>query len=201
MLTSLYVDGNTIFHRMPVMIKLALLAGVGIALALTSSVTVQALATVACGAIYLCVGLSLKSAFARIRPVVITIAIFAVINAFVLTPLEALVNTLRLLAVVFLAATITATTTIHAFMAALTVLLTPLEKLGVLKASDVSLAVGLVLRFVPDIANRYQALKEAHVARGLTVRPLKMIGPLIILTLKDADSIADAIDARGIRGH
>lgn len=201
MMTSLYIEGNTLFHRLSTFVKLAILLLTGISLALLSSIWVQALAAVLCGILYLSLGLGLKQAFRRIRAVVITIVLFAIFNALVLTPFDALVSSLRLLAVVFLAATITATTSIASFMDALRVLLMPLERLGLLKASDVSLALGLVLRFVPDIANRYQALKDAHRARGLTVHPLKMIGPLIILTLKEADSIAEAIDARDIRGH
>lgn len=200
MLNSLYLEGNSLFHRLSAKVKLALLLVVGLGLALSSSLLVQALATLLFGMIYDRLGLGFRQAFARIRPVVVTIALFAIINALVLTPHDALVNSLRLLAVVFLAATITATTSISAFMEALMVILMPLERVGLIKAADVSLALGLVLRFVPDIARRYQALKDAHLARGLTVRPLHMIGPLIILTLKEADSIADAIDARGIRG-
>ncbi|OLP45892.1 transporter [Rhizobium oryziradicis] len=200
-MTSLYIEGNTLFHRLSTFAKLAILLLTGITLALLSSLWVQAVAAVLCGILYLSLGLGFKQAFRRIRAVVITIALFAMFNALVLSPFDALVSSLRLLAVVFLAATITATTSIADFMEALRVLLMPLERLGLLKASDVSLALGLVLRFVPDIANRYQALKDAHRARGLTVSPLKMIGPLIILTLKEADSIAEAIDARDIRGH
>ncbi|TWD55237.1 biotin transport system permease protein [Agrobacterium vitis] len=201
MMTSLYVEGNTPFHRLSTFTKLAILLLTSIILALLSSIWVQAIAVILSGVLYISVGLGLKQSFRRIRPIVITIGLFAIFNAVVLTPFDALVSSLRLLAVVFLAATVTATTSIASFMAALHVLLMPLERLGVLKAADVSLALGLVLRFVPDIANRYQALKDAHKARGLTVHPLKMIGPLIILTLKEADSIAEAIDARDIRGH
>ncbi len=68
-------------------------------------------------------------------------------------------------------------------------------------ADDVGLAVGLVLRFVPEILGRYQAIREAHTARGLKVRPMTLLAPLIILTLRDADKIAAAIDARGFRRH
>ena len=62
-------------------------------------------------------------------------------------------------------------------------------------------SLGLVLRFVPEISGRYEALKEAHAARGIPVKLSRMLGPLIISTLKDADRIAEAIDARGIRGQ
>jgi len=69
------------------------------------------------------------------------------------------------------------------------------------QADDIGLALGLVLRFVPEIVGRYQAICEAHRARGLKIRPITLLAPLIILTLRDADNIAAAIDARGIRRH
>jgi biotin transport system permease protein len=86
-------------------------------------------------------------------------------------------------------------------MAAVTDLARPLERLGLMKAADLGLALGLVLRFVPEIAQRHEALKEAHAARGIPFKLSRMLGPLIISTLKDADRIAEAIDARGIRGQ
>lgn len=201
MLTSLYVDGGTWLHRMAVKPKLGLLLVFGLALTLTDQAMILGLAAVVTGALYLSLGLTLRQAFTRLRPVLFTIGFLGLVNVFVLSPAEALSATLRLLAILFLAASITATTTIAAFMAAITDLARPLERLGLIKAHDVGLAFGLVLRFVPEIANRYDALKEAHIARGLAVKPHKMMGPLIISTLKDADSIAEAIDARGIRGQ
>jgi biotin transport system permease protein len=83
----------------------------------------------------------------------------------------------------------------------ITSLARPLEKTGLVRADDIGLAVGLVIRFVPEILGRYTAIREAHIARGLKVRPATILVPLIILTLKDADNIAAAIDARGIRRH
>ncbi len=114
---------------------------------------------------------------------------------------EALVVFCRLSALVLLAAGVTATTGISAFMDEITRLISPLERFGFVRAADVSLAVGLVIRFVPEIFARYQDIAAAHKARGLPVRPLTTIVPLIILTLKDADTIAMAIDARGFRRH
>jgi biotin transport system permease protein len=77
----------------------------------------------------------------------------------------------------------------------------PLEKVGLVRAADIGLAVGLVVRFAPEVLARYRAIREAHQARGLKIRLSTTLVPLIILTLRDADAIADAIDARGIRRH
>jgi biotin transport system permease protein len=201
MLTSLYVEGTSFLHRMSVRAKLAGLMLFGLALFVVDNSFVLGFALLITATLYLRLGLGVTEAFRRLRPVLITIAFFALVNIFVLSPHEALVSTVRLLAILFLAASVTATTTIADFIAAITALLLPLERLGLMKASDGGLAFGLVLRFVPEIANRYEMLKEAHAARGLVLRPHRIIGPLIISTLKEADAIAQAIDARGIRGQ
>lgn len=199
MLTSLHIEGNSLLHRLPVRVKLIALVASSIGLFLSASLAVQAIAFVVAAALYLSVGLSPKEALKRVGFVFLTIFFLAAVNLFYLSVSEVATLALRLMALVLFAAAVTATTTISAFMDEITILLSPLERLGWLKAADVSLALGLVLRFVPDIFARYQAIREAHRARGLPVRPLTIIGPLIILTLKDADTIAAAIDARGFR--
>lgn len=201
MLTSLYVEGDTFLHRQRPGAKLLLILVVGLALYVTESMAVQAVAAVIAAAIYFSLPMPFREAIYRLKPVLFTIAVLGLINIWLLSPHEALVSTLRLLAVVFLAAAVTATTRIADFMESITWALQPAEKLGIVRAADVGLALGLVLRFLPDIFAHYEGLREAHAARGIAFKPLRAIGPLIILTLKDADAIADAIDARGIRGR
>ena len=201
MLNSLHVAGNTLMHRLPAGLKLAALALASFALFFVQSALPLALAAILTGTLYLRLGLSFVQALRRVRPVLITIGLFGLLNVMLVSPEEAFSSTLRLLAILFLAASVTASTALADVMAVVARLLLPLERLGLLKASDVGLAVGLVLRFVPEIAARHAALKEAHRARGLPVKLHRMLAPLIISTLRDADSIAEAIDARGIRGQ
>lgn len=201
MLTSLHVEGTSLLHRIPVKPKLAGLMVFGLLLYVVDQPLVLTAALVLTGLVYLSTGVGLREGLRRLRPVLFTIAFLAAVNLLLLTPLEALVTTLRLVAILFLAAAVTASTAIADFMEAVTDLARPLERLGLMKAADLGLAFGLVLRFVPEIAQRYEALKEAHAARGIPIKLSRMLGPLIISTLKDADRIAEAIDARGIRGH
>ncbi|NBB49082.1 energy-coupling factor transporter transmembrane protein EcfT [Rhizobium sp. CRIBSB] len=201
MLTSLHVEGTSLLHRIPVKPKLFGLMVFGLALYWIDQPLVLGTALVLTALLYRSTGIGLSEGFQRLKPVLFTIGFLAAVNLWLLSPHEALVITLRLVAILFLAAAVTASTTIADFMAAVTDLARPLEKLGVMKASDLGLALGLVLRFVPDIAQRYEALKEAHAARGIPIKLSRMLGPLIISTLKDADRIAEAIDARGIRGQ
>ncbi|MDI7861447.1 energy-coupling factor transporter transmembrane protein EcfT [Rhizobiaceae bacterium n13] len=196
---TLYVEADTILHRLPPRAKLLALAAASIALFLTRSLPWLGIAVLIGVGLYFSLGLPMREALARLRPIFLTIVVVCLFNLLFNSPADAAVVLLRLTTLMLLAATVTATTSIADFIDEITVLVGPLERIGFLKAADVGLAVGLVIRFVPEILARYAAIREAHTARGLPVRPLTLIAPLIILTLRDADSIAAAIDARGFR--
>ncbi|WLS04523.1 energy-coupling factor transporter transmembrane component T family protein [Shinella oryzae] len=201
MLNELDIEGNSPLHRLPVRGKLILLFTAAILLLLISDLRLLAPALALAALLYLSTGIGLAEAFRRTRFVLFTVLLVALANYLFHSLHEALVVFCRLSALVLLAAAVTATTGISAFMDEITRLITPLERFGVVRAADVSLAVGLVIRFVPEIFARYGEISDAHRARGLRVRPLTVLVPLIILTLKDADTIAMAIDARGFRRH
>ena len=165
MLTSLHVEGTGILHRMPVKPKLLGLMVFGLALYFVHQPVMLGAALVLTALLYRSTGIGLSEGFRRLKPVLFTIGFLAAVNLWLLSPHEALVITLRLVAILFFAAAVTASTTIADFMAAVTDLARPLERLGLLKAADLGLAFGLVLRFVPEIAARYEALKE----RGLAI--------------------------------
>ncbi|MCO5731073.1 energy-coupling factor transporter transmembrane protein EcfT [Rhizobium sp. SSA_523] len=199
MLNSLHVQGQSRLHRMPAAAKLVGLAIASFLLVFVDNPLVLAAALSLAVLVYAQTGLGLREGVCRLRPVLATIILFGAINLVLVSPQVALSTSLRLLCILVLAGAVTATTSIAAFMEVLTRLLLPLERLGLLRAADAGLAVGMVLRFVPDILARYAVLKEAHQARGVPVKIHRMLGPLIISTLRDADTIATAIDARGIR--
>ena len=60
----------------------------------------------------------------------------------------------------------------------------------------VTLALALCLRFIPEIWRNYEEIREAQAARGLGHHPLALLVPLIVRTLKRAEEVAQAIDAR-----
>lgn len=198
---TLYVDGRTPLHRLAAGPKLAGLLAAGILLFLTRSPLALgpalALATLA----YASLGQPAATALRRVRPLFVSILLLTLVNWIIQSPEVALVSFLRLSALVLLAAAITGSTPVGAIMGAIETAARPLERLGLLRAADLGLAAGLTLRFLPEIISRHEAIRDAHRARGLSFRLHRALVPLIILTLKDADSIAAAIDARGIRGH
>ncbi|MBW9063977.1 energy-coupling factor transporter transmembrane protein EcfT [Rhizobium herbae] len=199
MLNGLNVEGSTPLHRMSVRTKLAILLVLGVALYFVSSLFVLVPAFLLAAGIYFTTGLPARDGLRRLKPVLFTIVILLIATAYLASIREATEAFFRLMALVLFAGAVTATTATGDFIDEITRLLLPLDRLGLVRAADVGLAFGLVLRFVPDIFNHYQAIRDAHRARGLKVRPLTILAPLIILTLKDADTIAMAIDARGFR--
>lgn len=201
MMQSLYVEGDSLMHRLSPRVKLVSLAAFGVVLFLGDNLLLLALAVLAAALLYRGTGLPMRQAAARLRPVFLTIVVVALFSLAFNPWHQAVVALLRLTTLMLAAAAVTATTTIAEFVDEIAAFARPLERTGLVRADDIGLAVGLVLRFVPEILNRYHAIREAHAARGLRVRPTTVLAPLIILTLRDADNIAAAIDARGIRRH
>lgn len=198
---SLHVEGTGWLYRLSPRIKLASLALFSIGLFLTRDLTILCAATLLSAFVLWQADLGFRETIVRLKPVLLTIAIIAAISFLVISPLDATIALLRLAALTLLATAITASVSISQFMDEITYALRPLEKLGLANAADVGLAVGLVVRFVPEIIKRHEALRDAQRARGLETKLHSILIPLVILTLKDADAIAEAIDARGFRGQ
>lgn len=196
MTLTLYVRGDTFLHRLPAAAKLAVLLVAGILLFTTSSVPVLG----ACAAL---AGVLLASA----RPpaswlrtqflgVSIILAIVFAATAFFDGWGAALAVLFRLASLVLLASAVTLTTRTSDLLEVCEKALRPLERLGLVDASRVSLAVSLVLRFVPEMFKHYRDIREAQAARGLEGNPVALVVPLVVRTLKAADDISAAIDAR-----
>jgi biotin transport system permease protein len=196
---SLYIDGDSFLHRLPPSAKLAGLAISSLCLFAIGYWQVLAAAAAIGLAGHVLLRITLMQTWRRMRSFVLIIVVVALFTGFLNSPLEGLTAFFRLAALSLLASLVTATTTTGDFIDVITRAAAPFERLGLVKAQDVGLSIGLVIRFMPEILGRYEAIRDAHYARGLKLRPVSVIVPLIITTLKGADDIASAIDARGIR--
>ncbi|WP_433850195.1 energy-coupling factor transporter transmembrane component T family protein [Brucella pseudogrignonensis] len=201
MIRSLYIDGEGLLYKTPIKLKLLLLFSVGIILYVTNNFPLLISICIFCGIIYFSIRQSLLPALKRLLPIFITILIVSLFSFFLRDKEEAAFQLLRLTSLMLFAAAITATTKIGEFIQAITDFSKPLERIGIANAEDIGLAIGLILRFVPEILTRYEAIRDAHKARGLKLRLLTILPSLIILTLQQADQIAQAIDARNLRSR
>lgn len=186
-------------RRLPPALKLAALFGVSLLLfALDSPAALGWVAGAVLAVSVLCCRAALFS-WLRSWPLLLTIAVVVLWTAHA-DGLEAAAVVLARLGTLSLFATIvTATTTIGEFIETVSALARPLERVGIGNARDIGLAIGLVIRFVPEVHGRYRAVAEAHRARGLPMRPSTIVIPMVVGTLRTADEIANAIDARGLR--
>lgn len=193
--------GDGPIHRLPTKAKLLALVILSVALFATTALPV--LATLAALVLGLALGLCRSALVQWLRAwtLLFTIAIVAAWTFFATGPEAALVSLLRLGTLSLFAALITATTTIGKFIETIADLARPLERIGLANARDIGLAIGLVIRFIPEVQARYRAVSDAHRARGLKRRFATLIVPMAIGTILSADEIANAIDARNIRSH
>ncbi len=196
MIAGLYVPGDSVVHRMPVGAKLVALAAVG-ALALFApgpGVTVLAIGVVL--ALMRHAGVPLR----WLRGTALTLFLFAgaIVGFHWLngTPAMGVAAALGLVLAVLAASLVTATTRVSAMTDAMARAMAPLALAGI-RPDRAAFAVALAIRLVPGLAAELGALQEARRARGARGVSAQVASPLIINSLRRADEMALAMQARG----
>lgn len=194
---GLYRPGTSVIHRLPAGTKLFAL----FLLALAASVpppTVWLLSTLALlvVALYLIAGLGLVE-LGRQVVMIRWLILFVTITGVLFLPLDvALANVTRMVLVIVLAGLITLTTRTSAILDAFERGLSPLRRFGV-DPARISLVLALAIRTVPVIAGFARQLGDAQRARGGRVSVRAFVVPLLVLSLRHSDDLADALVARG----
>ena len=195
MIAGLYIDGNSVLHRAQAGPKILAMVALGTGVFMVPDWPVVSLVLASVIALYRLSGFGWRVIIAQIRPMVWLLAIFFAVQLWLNDWQAGLLVITRIAAIVMFASLITLTTKTSEMLASLERALRPLKPLGV-NPEKVSLAISMVLRFIPVIATVASEIRDAQRARGLDRSILAMIVPLIIRTLKMADDVADAIEAR-----
>ena len=191
-----YLGTRTWLHKIPAGFKLAGLAILSVALLPVSDWHVLVAGLVMTMAIYATLGWQMLGRLSFLRAVLPILIIIGLLNAVTGDWHDGVTMIVRLLLMVMLADLVTATTTMQALMDALMPLLRPLEFVG-LPARRISLAVALVIRFVPMLMSCWQAREESWRARTGRRASFRLIAPFIVETLRLTHHVAEALDARG----
>ncbi|WAJ29775.1 energy-coupling factor transporter transmembrane component T family protein [Antarcticirhabdus aurantiaca] len=194
-------SGAGTLHRVPAGIKLIALFGLSIVVFATSSVIILAELAGIVVAGSLLVSRASVLQWLKSWQLLLTIAIVAGWTAYAEGFEASSAVLLRLGSLSLFATLVTTTTTVGQFINVITRCARPLETLGVGKARDIGLAIGLVIRFIPLVQQRYRDVADAHRARGLKLRVSTVLVPMIVGTMLNAEDIADALDARSIRSE
>lgn len=195
MIAGLYIDGNSALHRAAAGLKVLALVLLGTGVFLIADWPVLSGVLVSVLLLYPVAGFGWRTLWAQIRPILWLLVLFFAVQLWLNDWQAGLVVIFRLAAIVSFAALVTLTTRTSDMLAALERAMQPLARFGV-NPEKVSLAFSMVLRFIPVIAQIGHDIRDAQRARGLDKSLLALIVPLIIRTLKMADDVADAIDAR-----
>ncbi|WP_181310472.1 energy-coupling factor transporter transmembrane component T family protein [Nocardioides campestrisoli] len=102
-----------------------------------------------------------------------------------------------LVALVLLAAVLTATTAVDDILEVVTTALGPTRRLGV-HPERVALAFSMVLRAIPSILEVARETRDAARARGLERSPRALLTPMVIRTVAQARRTGEALHARGL---
>ncbi|WP_339860878.1 energy-coupling factor transporter transmembrane protein EcfT [Thalassospira alkalitolerans] len=195
MIAGLYIDGHSALHRAQAGLKVLALIALGTGVFLISDWPVLGSVLITVLALYPVSGFGPKILWAQIKPMIWLLILFFAVQLWLNDWQAGLVVILRLAGIVLFAGLVTLTTKTSDMLAALERALMPLARFGV-NPEKVSLAFSMVLRFIPVIAHVGHEIRDAQRARGLDKSIIALIVPLIIRTLKMADDVADAIEAR-----
>lgn len=187
---------ETPLHRLPAGAKLAALAGFTAAVfALTSPLWLAGVA-VALAALHLALGARFAAHAARmLRPLWPFVAVVALWHLWTGDLRGGAVILLRMTTAVAAANLVTMTTRLSDMVAVVETLSRPLAP--ILPPRRLALAIALVIRFVPQMADRLASIAEAFRARSPRRPGWRVLVPATLAALDDADRVAEALRARG----
>jgi len=194
---ALYRPGTGVLHRAPAGLKLAVLAIGALVLSLYPHDPLSiAIALLVVWALYGVGGLPFRTPFVEIWRLRWIVLVLATALAVFVSPVAAWVSTGRVVAVLLLAGLLTLTTRMSDLLAVLRRLLVPFRRFG-LDPDVVALTVSLTLTTIPVIAGFARRVREAEQARDVRLG-VRTVVPLLVLSLRHADDVGDALAARGI---
>ncbi len=194
---GLYRPGSSVLHRLGAGAKLIALFVLALAASVPPpSVWLLGSLSVVVIALYLIAGLGLRE-LGRQVVMIRWLILLVTITGLLFLPLDtALANVTRMVLVIVLAGLVTLTTRTSAILDAFEVALSPLRRIGV-NPQRISLVLALSIRTVPVIAGFAQQLRDAQRSRGGRVSIRAFVVPLLVLSLRHSDDLADALVARG----
>ncbi|WP_404463580.1 energy-coupling factor transporter transmembrane protein EcfT [Micrococcus antarcticus] len=208
---SLYVTGGSPLHRCPAGLKVALLAVWVLALTLLPPTVWTAGAAVVGAGLAYTVGFGARRGLGMLgrdlRGLWIFYAFLFAAQWIFVDLLSAALMVTRVLGVVLTAQILTRTTRIADMVGVAEAALGPVNRIPWLgpklaragfRPERVGLAMGLVLSSIGHLRGLAEQVRHAQASRGVRMAPWAWILPLLVLSLKHADDVGDALAARGV---
>ena len=195
---ALYRPGTSILHRMPAGVKIIAFGVMAIVVSILGTTALGlGLAAALTICLYVIGGFGPSEILRQALVIKWMIAVMLLTQLIFLPPGTALTNTGRVVVVVVLAALLTLTTRVPAVLDSVERGLAPIRHVGGNPAA-IALVLALTITAIPVIGGFARDIREAQRARGVRVGPHTAVVPLLVLSLKHADELAEALAARGV---
>jgi biotin transport system permease protein len=186
---GMYRPGSSVLHRLGAGAKLIGLFVLALAASVPPpSVWLLGSLSVLVIGLYFLAGLGFRE-LARQVLMIRWLILLITVTGLIFLPLETVL-------VIVLAGLVTLTTRTSALLDAFEVALSPVRRIGI-DPQRVSLVLALSIRTVPVIAGFAQQLRDAQLSRGGRMSIRAFVVPLLVLSLRHSDDLADALVARG----
>jgi biotin transport system permease protein len=194
---SLTSPVETRAHRWPAGLKLGALCLASTGLFLTESPALLAGALLLTLALYAMPGrLFLRAGLRGLRVVLPFVVILLIWHAVIADLRGGVLITLRMVTLIALANLVTMTTALEDLVDLVHALTAPLRRLGV-PTYPLETAIPLVLRFTPVLVGKAETLALAWRARSRRSPGWRLVLPLTLGALDDADHVGESLRARG----
>ena len=194
---SLTSESRTPWHRIPAGPKLALMCVATLGLFGLQNLAVLALCLGFVAGLYLLCGLRFAvNGVKLLKPLIFFFVIILGWHVWSGTPEIGARLLLRVLAAVGFANLVTMTTRLDEMLDVLHRISLPLRKLGI-STRPAEIAVAMVIRFIPVLAEKSTALGESWRSRSARRPGWRIVMPLAVLAIDDAEQVSEALRARG----
>lgn len=193
---SLYVSGDSYVHRIPAGVKLLILFIGSFLLFFTSNMFVQLANLTGICVLFWIAELPWRQTLRQLRTALVFMIPILLFHIFLTSWVTGLETVFRILVLLLLAILITLTTKPSDMIDIFERCMWPLMYFGI-SSAKVSMMLSMIIRFIPVMMREAHAINEAQCARGMGRHVIALLIPLLIKTLKIADNLSDAIDARG----
>lgn len=197
MIAGLYLPGDSLLHRVSAPVKLGLMVVAGIALVLVDDVSVMVSVAITVGFVFsVLAGLGFKRLWLATRPLLIWILVIALAQVWLVSAEAAVLISLRLVTLVWVATLVTYTTRLSEMSDVFAAMCSVLRPLGV-NPERISFLIALTIRLIPSVFDIVRDVRDVQKARGLERSYAAMFVPVLTRLLREADALSDALVARG----
>lgn len=193
---GLYHPARTPVHSAPAGLKLLVLFATGTGMFFVRSPLALGGAVAAVALCYALARIPVRLALRQLLMILPFAALLVLAQGLLSDWTKALLIGERIVVLVTLANLVTLTTRTSDMITAVEYVLKPLAPLGV-RPERVGLMVAMTIRFVPVIKEQADLVRAAQRARGVE-RSTAFLTPLLVRTLRLADGLGEALEARGL---